>query len=89
MSASWHNRRIEAIALMRESLRRAEAAQDFRNIVAAALNLADALVGTDPRGAIEVARTAVALASGRRSRWNRCTSCVKIFFKYPYASRNP
>ncbi|HEX4654608.1 MAG TPA: adenylate/guanylate cyclase domain-containing protein [Mycobacteriales bacterium] len=64
MCASWHAQRIEAIALMREAFRRAEAAQDHRNYVAAALNLADKLVETDPHGAIDAARTAV--VHGRR-----------------------
>jgi tetratricopeptide (TPR) repeat protein len=64
MCASWHSQRIEATALMREALLRAEAAQDHRNFVAAALNLADKLVETDPQGAIDVARTAV--VHGRR-----------------------
>jgi tetratricopeptide (TPR) repeat protein len=49
---------------MREALRRAEAAQDHRNYVAAALNLADTLVATDPRASVEVARMAV--AQGKR-----------------------
>ena len=64
MCASWHDQRIEAIALMREAMRRAEMCQDHRNYVAAALNLADTLLENDPHGAVEAARTAV--AQGRR-----------------------
>jgi tetratricopeptide (TPR) repeat protein len=64
MAASWHDQRIEAIALMREALARAEAARDHRNFTAAALNLADTLLVTDPNGAVEIARLAV--AQGRR-----------------------
>ena len=64
MCANWHDQRVEATALMREALRRAEAAQDQRNFTAAALNLADTLLVTDPHDAIDVARLAV--AEGRR-----------------------
>jgi hypothetical protein len=62
MCANWHDQRVESIALMREALLRAEAAQDHRGFTAAALNLADSLLVTDPPGANEAARIAVTQA---------------------------
>jgi predicted ATPase/class 3 adenylate cyclase len=64
MCAAWRNQRLEAIALLREALVRAEAVQDARALVAAALNLSDSLVSTDPAAAAAVARKAV--EDGRR-----------------------
>ena len=64
MCANWHDQRVEAIALMREALLRAEAAQDHRGFTAAALNLADSLMVADPPGAIDAAR--IAVTQGRR-----------------------
>ena len=62
MCAGWDNQRIAAIAFLREALRRAEFAQDHRDTIAAALNLADILVTTDPAAAVEVGRKSVVQA---------------------------
>jgi class 3 adenylate cyclase/tetratricopeptide (TPR) repeat protein len=64
MCANWNNHRIEAIAFLREALRRAEAAESPRQVVGAALNLADILVAVDAAASVEIARAAV--AHGRR-----------------------
>ena len=64
MCASWSNQRLEATALLREAMIRADALKGDRNFVAAALNLSDCLVDTDPAAAAAVARRAV--DEGRR-----------------------
>ncbi|HET6907935.1 MAG TPA: adenylate/guanylate cyclase domain-containing protein [Mycobacteriales bacterium] len=62
MCAGWSNQRLEAIAFLREAIRRAEIAQDHRNLIAASLNLADTVAGNDPATAVDVAKQAVARA---------------------------